>query len=1002
MANKSMHPKGLSRQLEQKATKFQSGLADLRQQHVELQAHFEEKSAEANKLTQTIQSTQKCSEARQQRSDDENELLRNKHDAMAKKCETLARQVRSMEGDLKAKSEDKDLLHSRHDALTAESQTLQKDLSKARSKIAELEESLDDERQRALDNDRQLRTEATDEINRLSEEISTLRQELDRVSSQRNADQDQWESQRKDLQAQKQRADERSTGLQRTVKKLQETEGTLSSRENKLQQALESEKQRHHNETALLEHQIQELNTEISEKRQALEELRLELTQTRDDLRSSAEEQAAFEEKIQALEDEVEVLQVGLDDEADNARNELENLQREADSLQRQLYVTKQELSRMEAAHADTKAQLSSCQDRLQDRNVSEAAVTSGIESVEAQLQQVRGEKQSLQDRLATNNLELHALRTSRAEVEAERDEMKSQLQQMQNQVDDTFRLDQEKIDLRTSMLRLENDNSRLREERKGLLGKHNAIERELEAEIQRASIQEGRLSDEIEGLQKKLGSASGSQDRELQTTKQRAQRLEKEVQDLEDRLGRGQLDAAKSTELETLQKDLAVASRREAAYAQRDTSQKENIRELKQTINDLERQIREHEVSRLAVDSPKSSVNGSVRKAELNEVRLQLTDTRQQLKDLRSKSKDTERSLQRRLLDSERQAQSESEAHDQQREQLEAELTNCRHEIVSHVSKTATAEKTITRLRTRIANLEASLQTARAAANPKEDDKTMADERADLHEMLKDAKLAAEDLQQQITTRQSLVDAASSREKELRTQLKRIREERSLQSQKSTALASELDNVQASYEAVLEKLTRKQQQWDEERKAIVSKVRFTNTSISEKGDSAQLEAAQKRHAAELKGLAKQIMWLRAKLGREEGFRVGLAYEKRYLTMRCDMYEAWYVTFLPIPFPDLPFAFLPSLPLTPIPSPTPRLEQKRSTNAPQQQQGRPGHPNQNGLRAQTDPETEESAFAEGGGDGGASGREDAEHGKGVGRAEEVEGELGEGVGESEE
>lgn len=75
---------------------------------------------------------------------------------------------------------------------------------------------------------------------------------------------------------------------------------------------------------------------------------------------------------------------------------------------------------------------------------------------------------------------------------------------------------------------------------------------------------------------------------------------------------------------------------------------------------------------------------------------------------------------------------------------------------------------------------------------------------------------------------------------------------------------------------------------------------------------------------------------------------------------------------------------------------------KQSTNATQQQQGRPGHPNQDGLRAQTDPEIEESALVEGGGDDGAGGREDAEHGAGVERAEEAEGELGEGVGESEE
>ena len=891
-----MHPKGLSRQAEQKISQLQSDLAALHQQHSTLGKQFEHKSSEVNKLTDQLKGVEYDTERRQRLLEDENKVLRHENDSTGKNYKALAGRVQTLESDLRAKSEAKDLLHSRHDALTAESRALQIDLTKARSRIDELEESLDDEKQHALDNDRQLRSEAKDEIDRLSEDIVKLRQQLENMVSQHNGDQDQWESQRKDLQSQKHRADERATGLERTVSKLQEMEGSLSSRESKLQQALESEKQRHNSEIAVLEHQIQELNREISEKRQSLESLRAELAKSKNDLIVGTEDQATFEEKIQALEDEIEVLQSGLDDETENARAELDRVQHEFKSLQSQLNVTKQELSRAEASHADTKAQLSSYQLRLQSGGDSEAALTSRVEKAEAQLEQTKAQKQSLQDRLATNTLELHALRTSVAEVGAERDEMKSQLRQMQNQVDETFRLDQEKVDLRTSVLRLENDVGRLREDRKGLVEKNQATERELEAEIERASAEEGRLSDEIEEMQRKLASASGSRDRELHSAKQKVEHLEKEVQNLRDNSGQGEDHAIGATELEVLQSNLQAVRSREAEYLRRDLAQKDSIRNLKQSIARLEQQIHEHEVSRLAIDTPKSSINGSARKSELKEVRQQLVDSRQQLKDLRTTSRETERSLQRRLLESERQAQSESESYDQRREQLEVELTTCRDEISSHISKATTVEKSITRLHTRIANLESSLQAARTAAqSPAADDKTMADERAELHEMLKDAKLAAEDLQLQISTRQTLLDAASARDRELRAQLKRIREERSLQAQKSTALASELDNVQASYEAVLEKLTRKQRQWDDERKAIVSKVRFTNMSISEKGDSAQMEAAEKRHGAELRGLATQIQWLRARLGREEGFRVGLAYEKRYLTMRCDMYEAWYV-----------------------------------------------------------------------------------------------------------
>jgi len=72
----------------------------------------------------------------------------------------------------------------------------------------------------------------------------------------------------------------------------------------------------------------------------------------------------------------------------------------------------------------------------------------------------------------------------------------------------------------------------------------------------------------------------------------------------------------------------------------------------------------------------------------------------------------------------------------------------------------------------------------------------------------------------------------------------------------------------------------------------MASRVRFANTSISELHATDSQELA-KRHTGELKGLAKQIQWLRAKCEREEGFRSGLVYEKKFLLMQIEMFETW-------------------------------------------------------------------------------------------------------------
>ncbi|CAD6577295.1 MAG: hypothetical protein ASARMPREDX12_008297 [Alectoria sarmentosa] len=878
MSNKSINSRGLSRQLEDKANKLQNDLASLREKHAQLQEHFDDKSRQASKLQEQLRDANQDADVRDQRLKDQNELLRHEHESIVRKCESLTNQAEKAIKDLQSKSEEKDLLHSRHDALTAESQTLQKDLTRAQANVQELEESLEDERQHAENNDRQLRSEAKVEIDRLSEEVDSLHRVIEDKEGQFAAHQDHWESQRRGLQSQKERAEEQAAGLQRTINKLQETEGTLSGREIQLKEALESEKQRHKSEEAVLERQVQEVNADVDEKRQALDELRSDLSQTREDLRISQREQVALEDKVQALEDEVEVLQSGLDEEADKAREEMQAAEQQADDLRSSLNAAKKELAQVQDNSAEKSGEVVN-------------GLNTRLHAADEQLRQVKIEKQSLQDKLATVSLDMRALQSSSAENLAERDEVRSQLDQMRKKVDETFKFDQEKIDLRTSKLKLENDIGRLREERKGLVENNAAVERELESEIQRATSEEGRLNEEILDLQQKVTAATGDRDRELTVAKQKAQRLEARVNELEGLTGRIEENGEALAELSLVQRDLSTARKKEAEYLHREAAQKEAVRDLKQKLTRLERLSHEQEIARLTVDSPKSSIGGSARKNELVEVERQLADAHQKLRDARAKSKEDLKTLQRRLAESERQVQENLDVYEQQREQLEAEISATRNEQDSIFAKNATATQTISRLRTRISSLENDIRVHRQATTA---DVTIAEERKDLHEMLKDAKLTAEDLQVQITSRESQLASASHREKDLRAQLKRVREERTLHTQRSTALSTELEKVQSRYERAIDNLSRQQHNWEEERKAMASRVRFANTSVSslQANDHQNLEVMQRKHVGELKGLAKQIQWLRAKCTREEGFRSGLAYEKKFLLMQIEMFEA--------------------------------------------------------------------------------------------------------------
>jgi chromosome segregation ATPase len=120
---------------------------------------------------------------------------------------------------------------------------------------------------------------------------------------------------------------------------------------------------------------------------------------------------------------------------------------------------------------------------------------------VDAQLQQVRQEKQSLQDQLANVNLELDRTKKAVREAEADKDELQARLRRAEKPTDDTFNVDSEKRELRRTKLKLEKDLDRIKADRDSLSQANEALEQEINAEIERGTAEEHRLQLEIDLL---------------------------------------------------------------------------------------------------------------------------------------------------------------------------------------------------------------------------------------------------------------------------------------------------------------------------------------------------------------------------------------------------------------------------------------------------------------------------------------------------------------------
>ncbi|EEP81973.1 predicted protein [Uncinocarpus reesii 1704] len=716
MANKSFYTKGLSRQLEEKASALENDLSTLQRQFNASQEELENKRKVERQFEQHVHELQQDLILEKARLEDRIELAEHERDRAKRERDSLSSRLQEAEDELRARGDAKGLLQTRHDALTDESQALQRDLERAQNTIADLERQIADEKQRSFESIEDVRLLHKDKIDQLHDDIESLQRRLEDNEAQYNVDRDKWDGIKRTLELQKHQAEQQASGYKRTIDRLHHTETSLSDKEKKLQDAMDSEKKQYLQEKDLLSRQIKELHDDVASRRQLTERQRLELLSLKEDLRSARREVETLRERIQNLEDEAIVLKATLEEER-GFENQRKN----------------------------------------------------GATEVEKQLQASIRDRQSLRDQLTGAETELSQLRATIPDLKADRDELRSQLNRIHGQVDETYRLDQEKLELRKAKLRLESELKRLKEEKGLLVEAKTALRNELDNEVERAASEENRLSAEIDQLQDKLFITSEKRDRELASAKHKADRLEKRVKDLEailDQQRPTELDIAPITsDSSIIRHHLDESRKKERAALQREVDLKSSIRQLKARIGDLETE--NHELQTQKFDPITSGAGTSPASKFLEEnrkLRNQLLEAHKKMKELRVKS------------------------HDLQRHAM------------------------------------------------------MGEERKDLHELLKSATLEAESLSVKLSERDARVN-------ELRNHLHRVREERTLSRKQADAANSQLQSLQDKYEIVLDDMS---------------------SQVARKG----------QHEKELKGLSKEILWLRARLSREEKFRKDLAWSK--------------------------------------------------------------------------------------------------------------------------
>ncbi|KAJ6166483.1 hypothetical protein N7470_001930 [Penicillium chermesinum] len=849
-------------------------LEDYRQQLSELQER-----ARRRQTDQEVQ--QEMDMMREEVSSKEDELrelrdeLRRVKDSQSQEVDKLREDVEDLEADIREKDR---LIETRDEELEELRATrsnndagaeLQAELDRAKEQIQELQDSLEKARLEAQEASRtanqamEQKNRAEDDLRELQDEMSNKSFTTKGLSRQLEERAENLEQDLRDLERENDQLKADLEEKENVVAQLEERYETvhqdLKSSSGKLGEDLESARKERdaairesERISARLKEALDECQRQLEEK-EMLQTRHHALTDESGGLQSELarahsrirELQAAVEEatnraqdnqnlrwqhkvEVERLQREIEDLQAEIEDKEGNMGIERERwestkrtLQSQKDRADEQAMSYKRTIDSEKQRHAQEEAVLSRQVKELEDDLAQKKNIIdeqrSDLLTIREELRLSRREEQSLKEKVQALEDEVVVLQSSLAD---EQQYAKDRAQKASPDVES--QLQKAVADRQSLRDQLANAHVEMHDLRTSMI-EIEAERDELHAQLERAQTGESNTRFDREKLE--LRKTTTRMENELRRLRDDKNALMEAKETLETQLGTEieratEEEGRLSAEIDRLQDRLLAGSGgrdRELATA------KSKVQRLERRIQELESLLSQQppaEPDQSAAQGDLSILRGSLEEARRREKALLQRDAEQKAstRTLKSRVADLERDLHEALMNKYESRSTQNSPSDKVHE----ELRNLRRQL-------AEAHRALKDAKTKNRELE-------RGAMREEDQK-------DLHELLKSSTLEAEALALKVSERDSRIN-------ELKNQIRRIREERAFCVRKAEAAARDLDSLQQRYEEAVEKAS------------------------SGKSNS------KTRHEKEIRGLGKEIIWLRARLSREEKFRRDLAWSK--------------------------------------------------------------------------------------------------------------------------
>lgn len=826
----------------------------------------------------------------------------------------------------------------------------ERELDEVRRQLDEAERvqeaRVDQEAERLRDDIQDLEAEIREKDRQIEERDERLEALQEKLQEARRGDEEEVRNLREDVEELENELREKDEEIDGKNTKIAELEERINS-------AYDREKS-----TKKLRGDVAELEARVREKEEALDESGEQIRALEKRLQTAesgqAKQRREQEQEIQALQQKLQSLEAvhaaalrQRDDELRNVQRELTDKDGEITALQERLQTAR---GSWDADARETDARLQEKDRVIQEREARlreksrvveerddeladlqkrlRAAEAQHEEQSRAQSQQIRAQGEQIRDlqekMLAATAAAQAKLQEKDGLIQAREAEMKmlqSRIDAMQSGEKSEVRQKMERIrELETALKQQEQvakeqlqQNTSLQarlgametpSKKDGLLAQQAEQLRVLQQRVHQIEREKDGELDELDRQLQELETQNAALHATINDLRQRSETAEREHSLLghreeEVRRQQSQVDALEA-EVEQLRSALQNAVEQRQSDVRHLESEIDILRATEKTkMEETERRLmREHEAARQDLQD-----EILVLEAGLDEVEAQKSALESRVRELEASK---EQSTPVRERDGLRQKLHALEA---ERDGLRNRIEELERDLLAAKTSTRDAEARSARLQSRVEMLEADLA----------DERTMAGERMDLHARLKRASIEAEELRIQLSAaeareaeRKGSSSGHARREAELRAHLREakvelervqidlaekdarmqalVRSERELRARVHDADDAGGARL-AEAEARIRELKR-QVQVSARREAELRRELQQQQQPPKKVDE---EATAKRHAGELRGLAKQIQCLRARCAREEVFRRDLIHTKQFFVKQVQMYHQWCV-----------------------------------------------------------------------------------------------------------